>query len=182
MKHINNYDAEVNYYNKKPLNKEQYYNFYHGDFNFRNIENISLTQQAYITNNITETNNQTVTYVEDKYLNNNKIATIVVNPTPSLTENYLWIPETSDNVVPGLDSLLTYIQPKYATLTALHNSITNTNHTINTEMQTLQTEISNIKFRIRVQGMSVNNHITIRVIQFLCISEIPLNTATEDNL
>ena len=39
------------------------------------------------------------------------IATIILNPTtPSLTDNYLWIPETSDNVVPGLDSLLTYLQ------------------------------------------------------------------------
>ena len=38
------------------------------------------------------------------------IATIVVNPTPGLTDNYIGIPETSDNVVPGLDSLLTYTQ------------------------------------------------------------------------
>ena len=29
---------------------------------------------------------------------------MIVNPTPSLNENYLWIPETTDNVVPGLDS------------------------------------------------------------------------------
>ena len=34
----------------------------------------------------------------------------MLNPTPSLVENCLWIPETSDNVVPGLDSLVTYIQ------------------------------------------------------------------------
>ena len=31
----------------------------------------------------------------------------MLNPTPSLTDNYLRIPETFDNVVPGLDSLLT---------------------------------------------------------------------------
>ena len=37
IKHINNYDAELNYYNKKPLNKQQYYNFYHDSFNFRKI-------------------------------------------------------------------------------------------------------------------------------------------------
>ena len=73
-------------------------------FNFRKIENISLSQQTYITNNINETNNQTTNYMEDNYLNNNKIETIVLNPTPSLIDNYLWIPETSDNVVPGLDS------------------------------------------------------------------------------
>ena len=42
IKHINNYDTEINYYNKKSLNKKQYYNFYHGNFNFREIENIRL--------------------------------------------------------------------------------------------------------------------------------------------
>ena len=78
-------------------------------------------------------------------LNNDKMATIVVNPAPSFTDNYLWIPETSDHVVPGLDSLLTYTQSKYATLTSLQNSITNTNNTINTEIQNLQTEIHNIE-------------------------------------
>ena len=73
------------------------------------------------------------------------MATIIVNPTPSLNENYLWIPETTDNVVPGLDSLLTYIQSKYATLTSLQNSRTNVNNTINNEIQNLQTEINNIE-------------------------------------
>ena len=56
-KHINNihnYDTEINYYNKKSLHKKQYYNFYHDDFNFRKSENISLTQQTDITNNITK--------------------------------------------------------------------------------------------------------------------------------
>ena len=113
-KHINDYDTKINYYNKKPHNKKQYYNFYHGYFNFEKIENISLTQQTDITNNITETNNQTITYVDNNCLNNDKIATV-----PSLTDNYIWIPETSDNVVPGLDSLLTYLQSKYATINAL---------------------------------------------------------------
>ena len=136
----------MNYYNKKSLNKKQYYNFYHDYFNFRKIGNISLTQQADITNNITETNNQTITYVDDNYLNNNKIATIILNPTPSLTENYLWIPEgITDNVVPGLDNISTYTQSKYATLTALQDSITNIHNTINTEIQNLQTEINNIE-------------------------------------
>ena len=58
IKDINAYDAEINCYNKKPLNKKQYYNFYHDNFNSRKIENISLTQQTDITNHITETNNQ----------------------------------------------------------------------------------------------------------------------------
>ena len=127
--HINNYDTEINHYNKRSLNKKQYYNFYNDNFNFRKIENISLSQQIDITNNITETNNQTITYVDNSYLNNDKIATIILNPTPSLTENYIWIPEgISNNVVPGSDSILTYTQSKYATLTALQNSITNINN------------------------------------------------------
>ena len=70
IQHINNYDTEINYHNKKSLNKEQHYNFYHDNFNFRKIENISLTQQIGITNIITETNNQTITYVDNNYLNN----------------------------------------------------------------------------------------------------------------
>ena len=77
-------------------------------------------------------------------LNSNKIATIIVNPTPSLTENYLWIPETTDNVVPGLDSLITYMNQKFASISTLQNSITNTNTTRNNEIQNLQTEINNV--------------------------------------
>ena len=53
--------------------------------------------------------------------------------------------DTSDNVVPGLGSLLTYAQSKYATLTSLQDSITNTNNTINTEIHNLQTETNNIE-------------------------------------
>ena len=71
---------------------------------------IRLSQQTYITNHITETNNQTINYIVDNNLNNNKQATTIANPTPSLTEHDLRIHETSDNVVPGLDSLLTYTQ------------------------------------------------------------------------
>ena len=112
IKHTNNYDTEINYYNKKSLNKKQHYNFYHDNFNFRKIENIPLSQQTDILNNITETNNQTISYIDDNFLNNDRIATIVANTTPGINENCLWIPETSDNVVPGLGSLLTYTQSK----------------------------------------------------------------------
>ena len=58
------------------------------------------------------------------YLNDDKIATVISNTVPSSTDNYIWIPETSDNVVPGLYSLLTYTQSKYATLLTLQNTIT----------------------------------------------------------
>ena len=54
------------------MNKKRYYNFYHGNFNFRKVENISLTQQTDITNDITETNNQNITCVDDNCLNKKK--------------------------------------------------------------------------------------------------------------
>ena len=92
IKHINNYDTEVNC-SKKSLNKKNYYNFYNANFHFRKIENISISQQTDITNSRAETNNQTFTYVDNCYLNDNKISTIIVNTVPSLTENYFWIPE-----------------------------------------------------------------------------------------
>ena len=87
------------------------------------------------------------------------IATIILHITPSLTDNYIWIPETSDNVAPGLDSLLTYIQSKYATLTSLQNSITNINNTINDGIQNLQTEINNIEItNPSTQNVSNESH------------------------
>ena len=142
---MNSYDTYINHYSKESSNNTNYYIFYNYKFNFRKIENISLSQQSDITNSTTEANTETINYVDNKYSNNDKIATVIVNPTPSLTENYLWIPETTDNVVPGLDSLLTYTQSKCATLTALQNSITNINNTINNEIQNIQTEINNIE-------------------------------------
>lgn len=63
-------------------------------------------------------------------MNGNKIATVLLNPTPSTDDNYLWILETTDNVVPGPDSILTYSHSKYATLTALQNAITNVSNNI----------------------------------------------------
>ena len=48
----------------------------------------------------------------------------MLNPTPSIKEAYLWTPEVSDNVAPGLDSVIIYVQPKHATSAALQNAIT----------------------------------------------------------
>ena len=119
---------------------------------------MSLTRQTDITNNTTETSNQTITYVDNNYLNNNKIATVVLNPTPSLTENCLWIPEgITDNVVPGLDSLI-HMQSKNATLTALQNSITNINNTTNNGIQTLQADINNIEITSSTGNVSKDLH------------------------
>ena len=85
-------------------------------------ENILLSQQTDILNNITETNNQTTSYIDDTFLNNNRIATIEVNPVSELlVDRYIWTPETSDNVVPGLASLLTYLVSQYVTLITLKN-------------------------------------------------------------
>ena len=36
--HINNYDTEINYYDKKPLNKGNYYNLYHDTYKFTTIK------------------------------------------------------------------------------------------------------------------------------------------------
>ena len=107
---MNNHDTEIHYYNKKSLNQANYYNLYHGISNFRKNGHISLYQQTNITNDSIETNTQTTNYFDNGYLNNNNIATVILNPTPSINENYLWTPEVSDNVAPGLDSMITYIQ------------------------------------------------------------------------
>ena len=77
IKNISNYGTDINHFNKESLNKQQYYNFYPDNFNFRNTENISLTQQTDTTNSITETNNQTINDVGNTDLNNDKIATII---------------------------------------------------------------------------------------------------------
>ena len=37
IKHISNYGTEANYYNKKPFNKKNSYNFYSDSFNFRKL-------------------------------------------------------------------------------------------------------------------------------------------------
>ena len=69
----------------------------------------------------------------------------MLNATPLLNENYPWIPEgIKDNLVPGLDPILTYTQSKYSTITALQDSVTNVSNTINNETNNIQTEINNI--------------------------------------
>ena len=47
--------------------------------------------------------------------------------------------------MPGLDSLLTYLRSNYATLTALHNSLTSINNIINNEISNIQPETNNIE-------------------------------------
>ena len=72
-------------------------------------------------------------------MSNNNIATVILNPSPSLTESYVWIPQgITDNVVPGLDNILTYIQSTYATLTSLQTAITTITNNIQTEINNLE--------------------------------------------
>ena len=47
--------------------------------------------------------------------------------------------------MPGLDSILTYIQSKYATINALQNAINNINNTVNHEIANIQTEINHLE-------------------------------------
>ena len=79
--------------------------------------------------------------------------------------------------MPGLDSLLTYTQSKYATLTALQNSITNINNTINTEIQNLQTEINNIENNPGTGNVSKQNHYHTSNTDFM----YQRNTTNNDN-
>ena len=140
----------------------------------------AFSQQTDITNTITETNTETINYADNSYLKMEKNATVISNTVPSLTENYLWIPETSDNVAPGLGSLLTHPHSKYATLTALQNSITNLNNTINNEIQHIQTEI--IILKLLTHRMLVRTYHTMQAILISCINDTLLTMTTEDNL
>ena len=90
INHINNYDTGINYYSKESLNKKNYYNFYNYNFDFRKNENISPSQQTDITNNIPETNTETINHVDNNYLNNDKIATVIVNTIPSRNEKTIY--------------------------------------------------------------------------------------------
>ena len=60
--------------------------------------------------------------------------------------------------MPGLDSLLTYLQSKYATINAIQNAIHNVNNTINTEIANIQTEINNIEINPGTGDVSKESH------------------------
>ena len=122
----NNYEHNVIKKVTKHLhNKKNYYNFYNDTFNVRKVENISLSQQTDIVNIITETNEQTISYIDDNFLNNNNISTVEINIGSDLiTDNYTWTPSPSDTVVPGLESLLLFLENQYITLITLNGAIT----------------------------------------------------------
>ena len=78
--------------------------------------------------------------------------------------------------MPGLDSLLTYTQSKYATLTALQNSITNINNIINNEICNIQSTINNIEIT-NPQNVSKESHYHTSHTDFM----YQRNTSNNDN-
>ena len=120
----NNYEHNVI---KKVVSKhiKHINNFYNETFNVRKVETISLSQQTDIVNNIIETNEETISYIDDNFLNNNNISTVEINIGSDLiTDNYTWTPSPSDTVVPGLESLLLFLENQYITLITLNGAIT----------------------------------------------------------
>ena len=72
------------------------------------------------------------------FLNNDTISRYVLNlgyiVGGSLGE-CIWSPNPSDDVVPGPESILEYLELKYATITPLQNAITAMSNHIQTEKQ-----------------------------------------------
>ena len=58
--------------------------------------------------------------------------------------------------MPGLGSLLTYVQSKYATINALQDAADTINNTVNDEIANIQTEINNLEVNT---PQTVNNNL-----------------------
>ena len=95
---------------------------------------------------ITASYNQAMLEVEDSYLNKDYIATYI-----TIDNNLQWFPRISDLFVPGLESLLEYLQLNYATTTSLQNAITDMSSHI-------QTEIDNIYFPTNPNAGKITRH------------------------
>ena len=63
----------------------------------------------------------------------------------------IWSPNPSDNVVPGLESILEYLELKYATITSLQNATTDMSNQI-------QTEIDNIEIPTNPSVSKITRH------------------------
>ena len=50
--------------------------------------------------------------------------------------------------MPGLESLLTHIQSKYATINALQDALNDINNTVNNEIVNIETETNNLEVNI----------------------------------
>ena len=71
-------------------------------------------------------------------MNNDTISRYVLNPgyiVGGSLEERIWSPNPSDDVVPGSESILEYIELKYATIASLQNAITAMSNHIQTEKQ-----------------------------------------------
>ena len=63
----------------------------------------------------------------------------------------MWSENPSDDVVPGLEPILEYLELKYATITSLQNAITDMNNHI-------QTEMDNIEFSTNPNASKITRH------------------------
>ena len=89
----------------------------------------------------------TMIEVEGSYVNKESISRYV-----NLNFELQWFPFISDDVVPGLKSILEYLELNYATIASLQNAITDMNNHI-------QTEIANIEFPTNPDGATkLNRH------------------------
>ena len=86
---------------------------------------------------------QTMLEAEDSYVNKESISRYI-----TLDNNRQWFPFISDDVVPGLLSILEYLEINYATITSLQNAITDMNNHI-------QTEVDNIDFPTNPSGSKI---------------------------
>ena len=118
---------------------------------------LTYLEEKYATIALVEdTNALTITYTDDNYSNNDKTSRYELNPFwtsgASLDEQYIWSPDRVwDNVVPGLDSILRYLELKYATITSLQDAITYMNNHI-------QTEIGNIVIPTNPNASKITRH------------------------
>ena len=95
---------------------------------------------------ITASYNQAMLEVEYSYVHKNYIATYM-----AIDNNLQWFPRISDLFLPGLESLLEYLQLNYATITSLQNAITEViNH--------IQTEMGNIDFPTGPNAGKITRH------------------------
>ena len=117
---------------------------------------LTYLEEKYATITLAEdTNALAMTYIGDNYLNNDRISRYILNPgysvDGSIEERFMWLPNPSDNVVPGLEPILKYFELNYATIASLQNAITDmTNH--------IQTEIDNIDFPTNPDAGKTTRH------------------------
>ena len=89
---------------------------------------------------------QTMLEVEVSYVNKEGISRYI-----TLDNNRQWFPFISDDVVPGLLSILEYLELNYAAITSLQDAITDMSNRV-------QTEIDNIGFPTNPNASKIIRH------------------------